>query len=244
MNDHTVTLTSAERERRWPNQRPADAATMLIIDRSTRTPRVLMGKRHEGHKFMPGKFVFPGGRIDPSDRGMVATGALASICEERLMKRVTRPSEQRARALALAAIRETFEETGRLFGTAEFGAPEAPTDSTWSGFAEHGIFPDLAALTFVARAVTPPRRPKRFDTRFFAIDASAVAHTVGNIIGPDAELVELVSVSFADARQLDLPTITKVVLDEVEARIKAGFGAWQPVPYYWEKHGTFVREAL
>ena len=160
------------------------------------------------------------------------------------MKRVTRPSQQRARALALAAIRETFEETGQLYGSPEFGAPEVPAGSTWTGFAQHGVFPDLEALTFVARAVTPPRRPKRFDTRFFTVDAGAVAHTVGNIVGPESELVELVSVSFADARQLDLPTITKVILDEVEDRIKAGFGIWLPVPYYWENRGTFVREAL
>ena len=37
---------------------------MLILDGSGPKPRVLMGKRHAGHKFMPGKYVFPGGRIE------------------------------------------------------------------------------------------------------------------------------------------------------------------------------------
>jgi 8-oxo-dGTP pyrophosphatase MutT (NUDIX family) len=203
-----------------------------------------MGKRHPGHKFMPGKFVFPGGRIDPGDRRMAATGALGQICENRLMARSTSPSPMKARALALAAIRETFEETGLLFGSADLGTPENPPPGTWSEFASHGIFPDLGAITFVARAVTPPRRPKRFDTRFFTIDYGALAGKVEGVTGPDSELVELVWVSFAEAQQLDLPTITQVILREVDARLDAGFGPHLPVPYFWEKRGSFVREEL
>ncbi|WP_420102512.1 NUDIX hydrolase [Bosea sp. (in: a-proteobacteria)] len=244
MSDHTVTLTQAERTRVSTNLKPKDAATMLIIDRSLVRPKVLMGKRHAGHKFMPGKYVFPGGRLDEGDRRMVATGAVPQVCEDRLLKRVQRPSLGKARALALAAIRETFEETGLLFGSDEFGAPEAAPPGSWSEFAAHGVFPDLSAVTFVARAVTPPRRPKRFDTRFFTIDASAVAKTVEGVVGPDSELVDLVWVDFDEARELDLPTITKVIIQEVEARIEAGFGPWLPVPFYWEKRGSFVREEL
>ena len=97
MNENAVILTKAERVRVATNLRPKDAATVLIIDRSSKTPRVLMGKRHASHKFMPGKFVFPGGRVDPGDRRMVATGALSQVCEDRLMKRAVRPSSQKAR---------------------------------------------------------------------------------------------------------------------------------------------------
>lgn len=244
MNDNAVMLTQAERARVAVNIRPLDAATMLILDRSGAKPRVLMGKRHLGHKFMPGKFVFPGGRIDPTDRRMAATGALAQICEDRLIARSPRSSPGKARALALAAIRETFEETGLLFGSNEFGAPENPPPGTWSEFAGHGVFPDLAAVTFVARAVTPPRRPKRFDTRFFTIDSNAVAAKVEGIIGPDSELIELVWVDFDEAKLLDLPTITKAIIKEVEARLEAGFGPHLPVPYFWEKNGSFVRDEL
>lgn len=244
MNDNAVILTQAERTRVAVNLRPRDAATMLILDRSGREPRVLMGKRHPGHKFMPGKFVFPGGRVDAGDRHMAATGALPQICEDRLAKRTVRPSPLKARALALAAIRETFEETGLLFGTTEFGAPEHPPAGTWTDFAGHGVFPDLGAVTFVARAVTPPRRPKRFDTRFFVIDRAALAGEVEGVTGPDSELIELVWVSFEEAGALDLPTITQVILKEVEARIEAGFGPHLPVPYFWEKNLRFVREEL
>ena len=244
MTDHTVTLTQAERARTSTNQRPKDAATMMILDRSQARPKVLMGKRHEGHKFMPGKYVFPGGRVDAGDRQMVATGAVPQICEDRLAKRCLRPSAGKARALAMAAIRETFEETGLLFGSDEFGTPETTPPGSWSEFAAQGVYPDLSAVTFVARAITPPRRPKRFDTRFFAIDASAVAKRIDGIIGPDSELVDLVWVDFDEAKQLDLPTITKVIIQEVEARIAGGFAPYLPVPFYWEKRGSFVREEL
>jgi 8-oxo-dGTP pyrophosphatase MutT (NUDIX family) len=244
MNDHAVMLTQAERVRTQVNLRPKDAATMLILDRTAAKPRVLMGKRHPGHKFMPGKYVFPGGRLDATDRLMSATGALEQICENRLVARTQRPSISRARALALAAIRETFEETGMLFGTKEYGAPDAAPAGSWSEFAAHGVFPDLGAVTFVARAITPPRRPKRFDTRFFTVDAQAVAMRIENVVGPDSELIDLVWVDFDEAKQLDLPTITKVIIQEVEARIAGGFAPYLPVPFFWEKRGTFVREEL
>lgn len=244
MNDHTVTLTQAERARVPVNLRPKDAATMLILDRSGTKPRVLMGKRHPSHKFMPGKYVFPGGRVDLGDRRMAATGALPQICEDRLVARTVRPSAAKARALALAAIRETFEETGLLFGSSEFGSPDRPPPGSWSDFAGHGVYPDLSSVTFVARAITPPRRPKRFDTRFFTIDSSGIAARVEGIVGPDSELVDLVWVDFDEARELDLPTITKVILQEVEARIEAGFGPHLAVPFYWEKNLRFVREEL
>ena len=72
--------------------RPRDAATLIIVDREGPEPRVLMGRRHEGHKFMPGKFVFPGGRVEPEDRRMAAAGALDPYVEDKLNARVQRPS--------------------------------------------------------------------------------------------------------------------------------------------------------
>src|SRR4051794_18484273 len=134
MTDTTLTdrMTNAQRERTWANVRPKDAATLILIDRTAKKPKVLMGRRHAGHKFMPGKFVFPGGRIEPGDRRMVATGALHPRIEDRLLARVQRPTSQRARALALAAIRETFEETGLLLGTTEFRAPDVAVPGPWA----------------------------------------------------------------------------------------------------------------
>ena len=240
----TDRLTNTERERRWPNVRPKDAATLIIIDRSGTEPSVLMGRRHAGHKFMPGKFVFPGGRIEAGDRKMVAAGMLHDRAEMALLGRVNRPSSGRNRALALAAIRETFEETGLMLGSKDYGPPEIEIDGPWARFVEHGIFPELDMLQLVARAITPPRRPKRFDTRFFAVDREAIAHEVPGVVSEESELVELVWVALSQARKLDLPAITTVILDELEARLAAGFFHELPVPFYHEQRGRFVRELL
>jgi 8-oxo-dGTP pyrophosphatase MutT (NUDIX family) len=240
----TDRLTAAERERRWPNLRPRDAATLILIDRRGAEPKVLMGRRHPGHVFMPDMFVFPGGRIDAHDRRMVAAGALHPRAEAALNARTTRPSPRRGRALALAAIRETYEETGLLLGTREHGLPEGIPGGTWAAFREHGVVPDLGALHLVARAITPPGRPRRFDTRFFAIDRAAVAAEVPNMTGQDSELIELVWVTFAEAPNLPCPTITQVVLEELQERIAAGFSQDLPIPFYYAQRGRSVRELL
>lgn len=243
MTDLAQLLTSAERERKSPNVRPKDAATLILVDRSGPTPKVLLGKRHHKHSFMPGKFVFPGGRVDPSDRQMAIATPLDRHAEDYLMRRMQRPSAAKARAIALAAIRETFEETGLLLGARRAGAQQTP-EGPWAQFAKAGFAPDLSALHFIARAITPSRRPKRFDTRFFAVDATTIAHKIDGVVHPDAELVELVWLPISEALTLDMPTITGVALKELEARVAAGFGHDLPVPFYRMPRDRFLRELL
>jgi 8-oxo-dGTP pyrophosphatase MutT (NUDIX family) len=243
MNDLAKFMTNSEREQSFPNVRPKDAATLILVDRSGRTPKVLLGKRHHKHVFMPGKFVFPGGRAEPKDRLMPIAKPLHKDVETRLMREVVRPSAVKARALALAAIRETFEETGLLLGAKHNDGGTTP-DGPWAEFAKAGFYPDLSVLHFVARAITPPRRPRRFDTRFFSVDASSIAHKIDNVVHAEAELVELVWLPIAEARTLDLPTITNVVLQELEARVEAGFGHDLPVPFYRMPHKAFTRYLL
>ena len=119
-----------------------------------------MGRRHEGHTFMPGKYVFPGGRVEPEDRRMCVAGALDTHVEEKLNARVPRPSPGFARAIALAAIRETFEETGLALGVSDYGAPDNPPPGAWTRFAATGVYPALDDIDFLARAITPPGRPQ------------------------------------------------------------------------------------
>ena len=95
---------------------PRDAATLILVDRRTTTPKILMGRRSQAHAFLPGKYVFPGGRLDAGDARMAAATELPPETLARLCIRT--PSPTRARALALAAIRETFEETGFILGQA------------------------------------------------------------------------------------------------------------------------------
>ncbi len=240
----TEYVSSVARERRWPNQKPKDAATLIVIDRRGRSPKVLMGKRRHDLKFMPGKFVFPGGRIEAQDRKMPALGTLEPPVEAALVARTVRPSRSRGRALALTAIRETYEETGLMIGRRADSMPAGPASGSWAPFFEKGILPDLGAIQFVGRAITPPRRPKRFDTRFFAIDREAIAREEPGFVGPDKELVELVWVEVEEATKLDLPPITVVMLEELERRAEEGFAHDLPVPFYYERQKRFVRELL
>jgi len=243
MTDLAQRLPGAERDQSHPNRRPKDAATLILVDRSGKEPKVLLGRRHHGHVFMPGKFVFPGGRIDKTDRLIKPAAALHPQTQKKLMRGVPKISAERARSLALTAIRETFEETGLLLGKPVKKITAAP-NGPWAEMARLGYAPDLSGLHFIARAITPPRRPRRFDTRFFSVDAGAVAHRADGIVHADAELVELVWLPIAEARKLDLPTITGVVLQELESRVAAGFGHDLPVPFYRMLHGKFQRQLL
>lgn len=244
MSDHDFAkrLTETERDQSFAASEPKDAATLILIDRAGTAPKVLLGKRHHGHKFMPGKFVFPGGRVEAADAQMTATTELNAETDKKLRARVE-ASAAAPRAFALATLREMAEETGLILGRAMNDAPRTP-GGDWDAFAQARVHPDLAALHFVARAITPPNRPKRFDTRFFTADADLIAHRLENVIHPDAELVELVWVPLADAKNLDMPTVTGVVLDELDARVKAGMGHDLPVPFYFMQNGAFVRELL
>ena len=242
--DRAERLTRTIRDQSFPNVRPRDSATLILIDRAEQVPKVLLGRRHQRHRFLPGKFVFPGGRIEPTDRQMAAARRCTPAHAERLMRRVKRPSLAKAAAYALAAVRETYEETGTDAGRARRPRALTAPPGAWQAFAKAGILPDLSAIHFIARAITPPKRPLRFDSRFFAADVSAIAHRDDGFVGPDTELVELVWLPITEARQLDMPGITAVVLEELQDRIAAGMSHDQPVPLYRMLHKRFVREIL
>jgi len=243
MARRTARMSDAERDASHPNQRPRDAATLILVDRSDGETKVLLGRRHHGHTFMPGKFVFPGGRVEGADRSMAVAVPLHAETEARLMRAVQRPSASKARALALAAVRETFEETGLLLGHKQ-AEPVAAAGPHWARYAGTGCAPDLSALHFIARAITPPRRVRRYDSRFFAAEIGAVAHRLDGVIGPNAELVELVWVPLAEAKQLDMPLITEIALEELSARTAQGLRRDLPVPFYRWLRGRCVRELL
>jgi 8-oxo-dGTP pyrophosphatase MutT (NUDIX family) len=241
--NRTERLTDAARNRTFTNLRPRDAATLILVDRRESAPKVLLGRRHERHKFLPGKFVFPGGRVEATDRLMPVAAPLHAFDSARLQRRLQRPNAAKAAGFALAAIRETYEETGLMLGARTADKMIVPAGA-WQAFAETGIVPDLSAVHFIARAITPPGRPRRFDSRFFAADVSAVAHRADGFFGPEAELVELVWLPITDARHLDIPTITAVALEELQERIATGMSHDHPVPFYRMLHNRFVREDL
>jgi len=206
--------------------RPKDAATLILIRRDSPKLRVLMGRRHGGHSFMPEKWVFPGGRIDPADFRAPAATDLRLQVADRLADGVP---PRRARALGLAAIRETFEEAGLLLGTP---GRHRPVAGPWRAFLDQGALPDLAALDFIARAVTPVARPRRFDARFFMAEADRLVSLERQ--ADCGELSEIAWVELDEALALDLADITRIILREVPLRLA---DPDRPVPYFRQQRG-------
>ena len=221
--------------------RPRDAATLILLDRREGKFHVLMGRRHHKHVFMPGRFVFPGGRTDPTDSRIPVAAPLHPAEQEKLL--LPRMSESRARAIALSAIRETYEEAGLLIG---HKAPFSTRNPNWQGFIDHGVQPSLDELRYIGRAITPPGRTRRFDTRFFAVWREAVTMEMPEG-APTDELEELAWLPIQAARELEIPPITRTILTELEQRLAddphltPGAGT---VPFYFMRNNRFMREVV
>ncbi|MEP5732310.1 MAG: NUDIX hydrolase [Sulfitobacter sp.] len=191
-----------------------NAATVIVLRNRATAPAILMGQRGAKAAFMPNKFVFPGGAVDAADADIPLASPLPSTCAARLAEDAD-PSL--AHALAVAAVRELWEETGLILG--EPGTWEGPPPADWTSFAATGHLPAAAALQFNFRALTPPGRPRRFDARFFLVDADDINSDLDDFGAASDELSHLQWVPLTKARSFDMPFITEVVLAEVEARV-------------------------
>ncbi len=201
-----------------------DAATLILVRRTAGGASVLMGQRGTGAAFMPNKYVFPGGAVDPVD----STVPLGSPLDAGTAASLARDSDGPApEALAAAAIRELWEEAGLLLGTP---GPWPDPPKGWRGFAATGHLPAGGALSFVFRAITPPGRTRRFDARFFLAEAEALIGDADDFSRAEDELEHLHWVPLAEARRLDLPFVTEVVLAEVAARLRGE--ATPGVPFF------------
>ena len=201
---------------------PVDAATLVLVDRTRAEPRILMGRRSPNLAFMPNKFVFPGGRVDVADLAAPSASELKAAVFAKLQIGVgSNWHPARARALGIAAIRETREETGVIVGQADT--------------------PPLAALQFFSRAITPPDQPRRFDTRFFMADAALATHTV---LAGDGELSEIAWVTLAAMGELELPNITRLIVADIAAVLAADADQPAGIPFYQNRHGQTHRTWL
>jgi 8-oxo-dGTP pyrophosphatase MutT (NUDIX family) len=195
--------------------RPKDAATLLLYRGAGDDLRVLLGQRHHGHIFMPNAFVFPGGRVSPTDSRVAPASPLRTDVASRLERAAT---PARARALAVAAIRETFEETGLLVANGDGDG------TSW----HNQIGPQLGALDYFFRAITPPERVRRFDARFFFANAESARGELGG----DGELINLAWFSLDEIRDLEMAGITRIALAEFR-RVLADPDAYacdRPIP--------------
>jgi 8-oxo-dGTP pyrophosphatase MutT (NUDIX family) len=191
---------------------PRDAASLVLVRGSSRGIEVLMGRRAGGHRFLPHHYVFPGGRVDAADHRVRALAPLRGEVQRRLLARSTLA---RAHAIAVAAVRETWEETGLLLGAVERGA----------------LRPALDRLDYVLRAITPAASPIRFHARFFVADAE---HAAGRLAG-NGELLDLAWRPLERCLGLPVADITEYLLREVigrRARLRA-----RDVPVFCFRNG-------
>jgi len=216
-----------------------DAATVVVLRRDGPEARLLMGQRGKAAAFMPSKFVFPGGAVDPDDAGVPAASPLSDSLR-RMLAHESDPAL--ADALAMAAIRELWEETGLALAHPGDAAPEGlPAD--WRDFFAAGYAPAPDRLELIFRAITPPGRPRRFDARFFLVEADALHGDLDDFSRASDELSHLRWVDLAAARALDLPFITEVVLGEVAARL-ADPGRRHPAPFFHHDERRSFIDAL
>jgi 8-oxo-dGTP pyrophosphatase MutT (NUDIX family) len=211
-------------------QKPRDSATLILVRRDGGAPRVLMGERSAAHAFMPNKFVFPGGRLDDADARVKPARDLHETTLAKLMTRMrTGPSASRARGLAMAAVRETLEEAGLLFG-------RSAVDQA----------PDFSALHFFARAITPPGRTRRFDSRFFVADAAHVSNLDNPVHVGTEELLTLRWLTIGEALGLDLPLITVDILGRLKPYLDRGTlpAPGDPVSFQYLRGKTWREEEI
>lgn len=214
--------------------RPRDAATILLFDRSgSGNLRVLMGKRGKQHAFMPEYFVFPGGRRDRGDSLQPVSGELQPAVTARLSIPSDAGSERRARGLAVAALRELWEETGLAVGTLQDRHDGAT------------LVPDLSTLRYIARAITPPGNVRRFDTRFFSTFADEADVDPGAICD-SSELTELQWLDIQSLSDLKMPPITRAILEDAKNLIEVDpslpFGS--AGPFYYARRGRMLRDSI
>ncbi|MFN3524627.1 MAG: DNA mismatch repair protein MutT [Paracoccus sp. (in: a-proteobacteria)] len=208
-----------------PDMPIRDAASIVVLRRDRHGAAVLMGMRGHAAVFMPSKFVFPGGAVDAADADLALARPLPEPHRRRLQAEPREANPASPDAIAAAALRELAEETGLLIGQPDDAAPAL------AGFAEAGLRPDAGGLGYFFRAITPPGRPRRFDAHFFVADALTVAGDPEDFSRACDELSHLHWVALQDARNLDLPFITEVVLAELaELAGSVAFDAALPVP--------------
>lgn len=212
----------------WPHRPARDAASLVILDASGSEPRILMGRRGGGHVFLPGVLVFPGGRVEPRDYRLKPRRDFAPPATEKLAKRCrTRHPGTFARALAAAALREAHEEAGFL----------VPGCDPWGNGA------DLRALSFVARALTPAKRPRRFDTRFFCFVCGDRAPVLQ---AGDGELDDVGWYALSALAKQELHVVSRVVIETLIGRLNAGrlHDPHAPAPFLFSRGSSFQRALL
>ena len=193
-----------------------DAASLILVRDIDTDPRVLLGRRASSNRFMPGMYVFPGGALQPEDFHACVAGELDRAYPGMMG---VRGNHGKAGALAKAAVRETFEESGLMLGRP--GDVGELSEPGWCAIKATGLQPCLRSMTYLGRAVTPVSMPIRFNARFFMAPESGV-------YGQQADTDELSDLRWIRPHQrhsLPMVDITVYILkrfDEILRRAKHG----------------------
>jgi 8-oxo-dGTP pyrophosphatase MutT (NUDIX family) len=189
---------------------------------------VLLGRRSGHSRFMPGIYVFPGGRVGPEDRR--PSGFAEPLPDQ--PPGLDRDTRRRLAVFARAALRETYEETGLLLGTVEVTSARPPNRgagvAVWNAFAAVGLAPHFAGMRLVARAITPADSPVRFHNRFFFADGAAATGEIGG----DGELEDIHWAPLESLPGLPMAAITLLVLEEALAHRAGASGPNRPAPLF------------
>ena len=209
-----------------------NAATVILLRGSQQNPEVLMGQRGKNASFMPNKFVFPGGALDPGDSEIDFNGDIPTKCIEKLRLKAD-PSL--AKPLIAAGIRELWEETGLILGSkSKIKMDSIPKN--WKDFFALGYQPSADNIEFVFRAITPPGRTRRFDARFFLLSSDNIKGDLDDFSKASGELSHLQWIELNSTQNLDLPFITEIVLSEVLSKLKGNRN--NGIPFYYHDSGT------
>ncbi len=194
--------------------RPRVASTLVVTCGSGENLRILMGQRSSRHDFMPSVYVFPGGRVDRADSYAKYAGDLSPRTARILQAAYPL---RRARAVALASIRETWEETGLMLG-ADTEANRNINNNSYDEFRRAGQLPDLSGVEVFGRAVTPPHRHKRFDAWFFIKHLGECALPS---ISDSSELLNVGWFMLEEIKSLETQRATDMMLQVLERYLKA-----------------------
>lgn len=228
---------------------PRPAATVVLMRDAADGIEVLLLRRVRTAGFVPGAWVFPGGRVDGDDAAPPLLERLEGISAGEVARRLELPpdAEPPAAAYLVAALREAFEETGILVGRDADGHPAPSAEANPDVrtlrddlLADEDIFPavldamgcrlDGGAVAYIAHWVTPVAEPRRYDTRFFA---AAVSREQDERLHP-AEMSASLWISPEDALERndrgELPMVFPTIRTIEEL---VGFGSAVEVLDHW-----------
>ncbi len=257
MLDRLELLNNVDRSQKFPVIPPRDAASLLLIDRREVPYKLLMGLRHQKSTFMPDVYVFPGGGLDDQDielaKSLLEDFSLGRLNQfgwfaSRLNSDPSRKEPEsnvhgmalHGMALALCGLRELFEETGlHLTSSNQLQGIEKGAHP----FAEQDLEQIFNSFIFLSRAITPPGRKKRYDTRFFIHD---YRDAIMSHFHKDDELSDTRWVTFDEAIQLKIHPMTRVILEDLHDYLSKGTSFTQPasVAFYHYEGTAFQRDLL